>query len=160
MSNSDNSKLVVRYLKAELAAARSGDFSVANQFVAEDASFSDPGPSASSGLAAHQQRWQDLVGAFTDLAFDIHDVIEAGDRVVARWSMRGVHGGGFSGIAPTGHEVTMTGITIYRTADDKVAEAWSSYDQLGMLEQLGVVFQDDDGDYENPDPAFDLGMII
>jgi len=130
MSSNDNTTLVVRYLKAALAAGRSRDFTAADELVAEDAAFHDPG-SSSSGRSAHQQRWQELVGAFTDLAFDIHDLIGAGDRVVARWSMRGIHGGVFAGVAPTGREAAISGITIYRTADGKIAEAWSSYDEIG-----------------------------
>jgi hypothetical protein len=35
--------------------------------------------------------------------------------------------------------VTMAGITIYRISGDRIAEARSSFDQLGMLQQLGVV---------------------
>jgi len=61
---------------------------------------------------------------------------------------------------PTGREAAISGITIYRTADGKIAEAWSSYDEIGMLEQLGVVVQNDDGDYEDPDPASGFGMIM
>jgi hypothetical protein len=33
----------------------------------------------------------------------------------------------------------MTGITIYRVSGDRIAEARSNFDQLGMLQQLGVV---------------------
>jgi hypothetical protein len=34
---------------------------------------------------------------------------------------------------------TMTGITIYCISGDRIAEARSNLDQLGMLQQLGVV---------------------
>ncbi len=74
--------------------------------------------------------------------------------------MRGIHGGDFGGVAPTGREVAVAGITIYRTADGKVAEAWSSYDALGMLEQLGVVVQDEGGDYEDLGSPADFGMVM
>ncbi len=164
MSSNDNTTLVVGYLKAALAAARSRDFTVVDELVADDATFHDPRSSAGSGRSAHQQRWQELVGAFTDLAFDIHDLIEAGDRVIARWSMRGIHGGDFCGVAPTGREVAIAGITIYRIAHGKIAEAWSSYDELGVLEQLGVMVQDDDGDGdgddEDLDPGSGFGMVM
>ena len=42
------------------------------------------------------------------------------------------------GIAPTGKQVTVTGISIQRIANGKIVEAWSTYDMLGMLQQLGV----------------------
>jgi steroid delta-isomerase-like uncharacterized protein len=162
MSSIDNTALVVGYLQAALAAVRSGDVTASFELVAEDAAFHDPGSSAASDRSAHQQRWQRLVGAFAELAFDVHDMIETGDRVIARWSIRGIHGGTFAGVAPTGREIAIAGITIYRTADGKIAEAWSSYDELGMLEQLGVVLQGDDdgGDDDDLDPDSDFGMIV
>jgi len=160
MSSDENTTLVVRYLQAALTATRSGDFTATDEIEAEDASFHDPGSFASSVRSAHRRRWQALVATFAELAFDVHEMIGAGDRVIARWSMRGIHGGEFAGVAPTGREVTMAGITIYRVEDGKIAEAWSSYDELGMLEQLGVVLQhDDDGD-DDMDPDAEFGMIV
>ena len=43
------------------------------------------------------------------------------------------------GIAPTGNQVTFTGIDILRIADGKVVEHWGNVDELGMLRQLGVI---------------------
>lgn len=85
-----------------------------------------------------------------------------GRRVIVRWSMRGIHGGTFVGVAPTGHEAAIAGITIDRMADAKIAEAWSSYDQLGMLQQLGFLLQSDhgEGDYEDLGPDSAPGMIM
>ena len=160
MSSDDSATLVIRYLEAALAAGRSGDFTAADELLAEDATFHDPGPSASSGRSTHQKRWKELVGAFAELAFDVHDLIGAGERVVVRWSMRGTHGGEFAGVTPTDRELAMSGITIYRVEDGRIAEAWSSYDELGVLEQLGVLVEGDDGDDENLDPQSDLGMIV
>lgn len=130
--------------------------------MAEDAAFHDPRSSAASDHSAHQQRWQKLVGPFTDLAFDIHDLIEAGDRVIARWSMQGIHGNDSRSVPASGREIAVAGITIYRTADGKIAEAWSSYDELGLLEQLGVTVQDDDDDedYEDLDPSSAFGVVM
>lgn len=47
--------------------------------------------------------------------------------------------GEFQGILPTGREVTLSAIDIFRIADGKIAEAWVLRDDLGMLQQLGVV---------------------
>jgi predicted ester cyclase len=45
------------------------------------------------------------------------------------------------GIAPTGKEVTVSGITVSRLVGGKVAEEWELMDALGMLVQLGAVPQ-------------------
>ncbi len=54
--------------------------------------------------------------AFSDLHATIEDQIAEGDRVVSRWKMRGIHQGEFRGMAPTGEEVEINGIGIFRSA--------------------------------------------
>lgn len=59
--------------------------------------------------------------------------------VVTRWTFRGTHTGELMGIAPTGKQVTVTGISIDRVVGGKIVEEWNEMDDLGMMEQLGVV---------------------
>jgi predicted ester cyclase len=59
--------------------------------------------------------------------------------VVTRWASRGTHRGEFRGIAPTGNEVSLTGMGIFRFSEGKVVESWDNFDQLGMLRQLGAI---------------------
>jgi len=77
--------------------------------------------------------------AFPDFHSTIEEQIAEGDRVVTRWRMRGTHQGEFRGIAPTGKELDVTGIGIFRFSDGKVVESWDNFDQLGMMRQLGMV---------------------
>jgi steroid delta-isomerase-like uncharacterized protein len=78
--------------------------------------------------------------AFPDFHSTIEDQIAEGDKVVTRWTMHGTHQGEFRGISPTGKQITVTGIGIFRFSDEgKVIESWDNFDQLGMMRQLGVV---------------------
>ncbi len=77
--------------------------------------------------------------AYPDTHFTIEDQIAEGDRVVTRWTARGTHKGPLMGIPPTGKQVTVAGISIDRVVNGKLVEDWSSYDALGMMQQLGVV---------------------
>jgi len=77
--------------------------------------------------------------AFPDLEVAIEDMIAAGDKVVTRWTARGTHRGALWGIEPTGKEVTITGIGIARVDDGRIVEAWTNWDTLGFLQQLGVI---------------------
>lgn len=62
-----------------------------------------------------------------------------GDKVTVRWTSYNTHSGAeFYGIPPSGKRVVLTGTTIYRLIDGKVAELWHNEDLLGMLIQLGV----------------------
>lgn len=77
--------------------------------------------------------------AFPDLQLTFHDMIAEGDLVTIRWTMRGTHRGDYRGIAPTGKEVTWSGISIDRYFDGKIIEGWTELDLLGLLQQLGAI---------------------
>ncbi len=79
------------------------------------------------------------LSAFPDGRTTIEDLVAEGDRVAYRWTYRGTHQGELMDIPPTGREVTITGITIDRISGAKIEEEWNNFDQLGLLQQLGVV---------------------
>jgi predicted ester cyclase len=43
------------------------------------------------------------------------------------------------GVAPTGNQVSISGITIDRVAEGKIGESWSNYDTMGMIQQIGAI---------------------
>src|SRR6267378_1220103 len=55
------------------------------------------------------------------------------------WSCRGAHRGDLSGIAPTGKQFVISGVTVVRFTDGKIVEGWINWDALGLMQQLGVV---------------------
>jgi serine phosphatase RsbU (regulator of sigma subunit) len=72
--------------------------------------------------------------AIPDLHATIQDQIAEGDKVVTRWKIRGTLQGEFRGIAPTGEDLELNGIVIFRfSPEGKVVESWDSYDQLGLM---------------------------
>lgn len=77
--------------------------------------------------------------AFPSYQLIAEDMIAEGDKVVVRGTMQGTHKGNLMGIPPTGKQVTMPVIVIYRIADGKIVEHWINADQLGLMQQLGVV---------------------
>ncbi len=77
--------------------------------------------------------------AFPDLHFTIEDIVAEGDTVVVRSTARGTHQGELMGIPLTGKQVAVSGISITRIANGKAVEEWFNGDDLGLLQQLGVV---------------------
>ena len=77
--------------------------------------------------------------AFPNLRITLEDDMAEGDRVVTRWIGQGTHQGELMGVAPTGNQVTMTGITMHRIEDTKIVEEWSNWDALGLMQQIGAV---------------------
>ena len=89
--------------------------------------------------AAHAGFDAMLFVAFPDIQFTLDDLLAARDKVVARFTARGTQTGEFQGIPATGRAAAVSGIAIYRLADGKIVEQWLEYDQLGLLQQLGVI---------------------
>ena len=76
---------------------------------------------------------------FPDLHFTIEDMVAEGDRVVYRYTVRGTHQNAFMGIAPTGKQISFTGIHIYRVGNGQLQEEWENWDTLGVMRQLGAL---------------------
>jgi steroid delta-isomerase-like uncharacterized protein len=77
--------------------------------------------------------------AFPDLHITIEDTLAEGEKVAVRLKIEGTHKGEGIGLSPTGRRISIAGIVIIRFADGKFVEAWNSWDQLGMLRQIGVI---------------------
>ena len=88
--------------------------------------------------------------AFPDLHFTIEDQIAEGDMVVTRWTARGTHKGSFQGVPATGREIRLMGTDIDRMTDGKVVECWAHVDELGLMQQLGAIGAEPQGESERP----------
>lgn len=106
---------------------------VASDFIIHSSSNDIQGPEAAKQYVAA------LRAAFPDIHFTIDDQFANGDRVATRWTARATHTGAFQGIPPTGKQVRMTAINIDRIAGGKVVECWTNVDELGLLQQLGIM---------------------
>ena len=77
-----------------------------------------------------------FLSAFSDFRVTCDDVFAEEDRVALRFTVRTTHTGEFSGIAPTGRQVTFAGISVMRCQDGKIAEQWQIVDIPGLMKQL------------------------
>ncbi|MBN1580392.1 MAG: ester cyclase [Anaerolineae bacterium] len=83
--------------------------------------------------------WKAVGAAFSNGNIAIEDLFAEGDKVVIRWMIRATHTGEYLGVPATGKKMEMAGISIYRIANGKIVQDWSVSDQLGMMQQLGLV---------------------
>ncbi len=67
------------------------------------------------------------------------DILAEGELVAARHTATGTHDSEFQGIPPTGQEVEIPVMVMFRAGDDEIAESWLNYDRHGPMQQLGVV---------------------
>lgn len=139
MSAEDNKALARRVYDAFTRAVSTGNFSLLDEVIAADAVDHNPAPGQTSGLEGVKQIFGMFGAAFPDLHFTVEDQIAEGDKVVSRVTAHGTHQGDFQGVPPTGKPVTQTGIDILRIVGGKVVERWGEFDNLGLMQQLGVV---------------------
>jgi steroid delta-isomerase-like uncharacterized protein len=91
------------------------------------------------GLEAYKQFLSMYQAAFPDASVTIDELIADGDTVAVRQTFRGTHTGDLMGIPPTGKQASGTGVQITHIRNGKASEQWFNGDDLGLLEQLGVV---------------------
>jgi steroid delta-isomerase-like uncharacterized protein len=78
--------------------------------------------------------------AFPDMNITVEDAIAEGDQAVTRYTIRGTHRGETEEFGPpTGRQMELEGITIHRIEGGKIVEEWSRYDNLSVMQQLGLV---------------------
>jgi len=137
---SEHNKAIVRRLFAELW--NNGKLSVADEIFTPNYEHHDSStPDFGRGPDSEKKRATLYRTAFPDLHLTIEDVIAEGETVMTRWSCRGTHKGDLNGIAPTGKQITLYGVTVARISNGKMAEGFVSWDALGLMQQLGVVPQ-------------------
>ena len=135
---SEENKAIVRRFIDETW--NQGRLEAVDELIAADHVDHDPGrvgtPDGPEGIKAYITMYRT---AFPDTHIEFGEMIAEGDLVAGSWTATGTHNGELMGIAPTGKQVTVTGIGIDRIRDGKIVESWANYDALGMLAQLGAI---------------------
>jgi steroid delta-isomerase-like uncharacterized protein len=116
-----------------------GDFLTLRDLIAPnvvDHSVDPAWPTGREGLVAMFELFRT---AFPDATITTEDLIAEADMVVWRTTTQGTHTGAFLGIPATGNHARWSGIDIFRILDGQIVERWFNVDNLGQLQQLGLV---------------------
>ena len=109
-----------------------------NYYISESVNHILP-PNMPQGLEGTKMFASMFFTAFPNLQVTIEDLVAEDNKTVLRWSAQGTHQGDLMGIPPTGKDIFITGMAIDRFEGDKSVEHWEILDQLGMMQQLGVI---------------------
>jgi steroid delta-isomerase-like uncharacterized protein len=91
------------------------------------------------GVENIKEFYTELRNAFPDINFTIVDQVAEENKVVTHWTATGTHKGEFKGIPATGQKVKFSAIDIDRISNGKFVECWTNMDELGLMQQLGVI---------------------
>lgn len=114
---------------------RTGDESRLADLVTDDLRVHGPGGNGDRDTFAAWLRWYPI--AFSDQDPTLHDVIESGDRMVVRYSVRSIYRGGYLNLPSHNQPVRETGIVVFRLSNGRVAESWFEGNDLEVIQQLG-----------------------
>ena len=131
---------ITPYERTWIEGLNRGDVSVADKVFATDCVIHINGsPERNLGVDGFKQMVSGLLAAFPDLHFTVEDQIVAGDMVATRWVAVGTNRAAFGSVQATGCQVRIDGLILDRVADGRVVERWEQWDQMGMMQQLGLV---------------------
>ena len=95
--------------------------------------FAAPGKDGSVGIFAA------FLAAFEDFRVEVDDIVDAGETLVGRYTYRGRHTGAFMGVPPSGAQIEMHSIDIWRVRDGRLQEHWDELNTLEFFQQIGAV---------------------
>jgi len=96
-------------------------------------------PGLPAGLEGRKMFASALLAAFPDLHVHLEDMVAEHHQLVTRYTVRGTHNGELMGIPATGKAVSVSGIAIDRFENGQSVEHWELFDQMAMMQQLGVI---------------------
>jgi steroid delta-isomerase-like uncharacterized protein len=115
------------------------------EFVLDDVIAHEPDGDV-RGIEEFKRYLATYFAAFPDTSVTIEDVIAEGDKVVGRYTVHGTHTGATEEYGPpTGRQVSIEGITLYHFSAGKLKEIWDRYDNLAVMQQLGLTSEGESG---------------
>jgi steroid delta-isomerase-like uncharacterized protein len=120
-------------------AVNAGKFELFNEAVSTENVDHDPAHGQVAGPEGYRMFFSGLRTAFPDLSVALETLVADDESIAFAYTITGTHNGSLMGIAPTGRKIKIRGMQISKFKDGKMVERWGSSDELGMLQQLGVL---------------------
>jgi serine phosphatase RsbU (regulator of sigma subunit) len=113
-----------------------GNLEVADEIFGRYISHQADGSTLERGPEDVKHFTEEYLSAFPDWRVSIDEQIAEGDKVVNRVTLRGTHQRQFRDMEPTGKEMELKAVTIFRFSEEgKVVETWDFFDQLRLMRQ-------------------------
>jgi len=136
MSAENNKQLMTRFMEFISTASEQ----LAEDIISPDAIFYVPGqPEPMRGPAGYLAIIGMMRSGFPDIQWTPEDIVAEGDKVAARFIMRGTHQGNFFGVPATGKSIKVQSMGFYRFTNGQIVEEYGQPDMLGLLQQIGAV---------------------
>jgi steroid delta-isomerase-like uncharacterized protein len=135
-TQTEQNKGVVRH---NYEAADKNDLTTFREQLAPDIAVHLPGMPGPLNREALLQMMDAMFSGLTQRQHVFEDQIAEGDKVATRVTLHAVHTGEFQGMPATGKHIAVPQTAIHRIRNGKIAEVWVSSDDVGMMQQLGLM---------------------
>jgi predicted ester cyclase len=132
MNNSQNKETVRKFYEECL---NKKDFVLMRELLSPDFT----GANGEKGAEGFEKNVKPLMTGLPDVQWKIEDIIQEGDKVAVRHSLKGTNTGVYRGLPPTGKVITNDGILIFQLKGDKIIAVWTQTDRLGFNQQIGII---------------------
>ncbi|HTJ53605.1 MAG TPA: ester cyclase [Cyclobacteriaceae bacterium] len=110
---------------------------MAKELIRSDAKFHVPGrPEPMLGPEGYLAIIGMMRSGFPDIQWTLEETIAEGDKVAARFTMRGTHQGPFFGVPPTGRPIAIHAMNFYRLSNGQFVEEYGMPDMMGLMQQI------------------------
>ena len=120
-------------------AVQTGKFDVFKEVVSTENIDHDPAAGQVQGPEGYRTFFTGLRTAFPDMSVTLETMVADEESIAFAYTLTGTQTGPLMGFAPTGKKIKVRGMQISKFKDGKMVERWGSSDELGMLQQLGVL---------------------
>jgi steroid delta-isomerase-like uncharacterized protein len=117
----------------------SGEIDRLHEVFADDVIDHDPAPGQEPGAEGIKTFWRTFLTGFPDAQLSPQVLSADDEHVTVVLDITGTHSGEFLGHPATGKRITVRGIQVGRFEDGKLVERWGATDELGILQQLGLL---------------------
>ncbi|POE17626.1 ester cyclase [Pectobacterium odoriferum] len=129
-----------QFMKRFVDFINTADPSMSTELVSPDAVFDVPGRAQPlRGPAGYIEIIEMMRGGFPDIQWTLEETVVEGDTIAARYMMRGTHRGPFFGVPPTGKQIAVQALNIYRLSRGKIVSEVGQPDLLGLMQQIGAL---------------------
>lgn len=136
MTTDTNNRIMQRFVTFINSASES----LAIELISPDAVFYVPGrPDPIQGPAGYLSIIAMMRSGFPDIQWTLEDMVSDGDKIAARFTMRGTHHGNFLGVPATGKPIEAQAINFYHLSDGRFVKEYGQPDMLAIMAQIGAV---------------------
>lgn len=135
-TQTEENKAIVR---RNYETADKNDLTTFSEQLAPDIAVHLPGMPSPLNREVLIQMMNVMFSGLTQRQHVFEDQIAEGDKVATRLTLHAVHTGEFQGMPATGKQIAVRQMAIHRIRNGKIVEVWTSSDDVGMMQQLGLM---------------------